>query len=47
MIIFKVHTSINLEHDVKPEHIVDYLDDILFILNTEEESNATVNFMAN
>jgi hypothetical protein len=32
---------------VQPEHLIDFLDDLLFILNTDEESNAAVTYMAN
>lgn len=39
--------SNNSEHDVKPDHIKDYLDDTLAIFNAEEENEKTVNHMAN
>lgn len=36
-----------MEYDVKSEHLEEYLDDILAILNTEEENVNTIRYMAN
>ena len=36
-----------MEHDVKSEHIEEYLEDILAILSTFEENAMTIRHMAN
>lgn len=36
-----------MEHDIKSEHIEEYLEDILAILSTEEENIMTIRYMAN
>lgn len=40
-----LHTYI-MEHDVKAEHIEEYLDDILMIFNTQEENVNTIRYMS-
>lgn len=45
-IITDLHEYI-MEHDVQSQHLEEYLDDILAILNSEQENFMTIRYMAN